>query len=130
MLPYQQQIVAQIKARYPETPLTLCVHDSASLLHLMARSGVDVVHIDWTIPMKAARQQLGNLPVQGNLDPCILLGTPESIEQRTLDMIQQAGDRGYIVNLGQGILNITPEENVAFFFETVKQSHREIAPVN
>ncbi|HIK31077.1 MAG TPA: uroporphyrinogen decarboxylase [Oscillatoriales cyanobacterium M59_W2019_021] len=130
VLPYQQKVVRQVKSRYPETPLTLCVHDSASLLHLMARSGVDVVHIDWTIPMKAAREHLGNLPVQGNLDPCVLLGTPELIEKRTLEIIQQAGDRGHIMNLGQGILNITPEENVAFFFETVKQSHRKIDPAN
>ena len=26
------------------------------------------------------------------------------------------------MNLGQGILHITPEENVAFFFETIKQT--------
>jgi uroporphyrinogen decarboxylase len=130
VLPYQQQVVARIKANSPEIPLTLCVHDSASLLHLMARSGVDVVHIDWTIPMKAARQQLGDLPVQGNLDPCVLLGTPDLIQQRTLDIIHQAGDRGHIMNLGQGILNSTPQDNVAFLFETVKQSNQKTHPAS
>ncbi len=122
ILPYQQQVIRQIKAVYPDIPLALCVHDSASVLPLMALSGADVIHIDWTIDMTAARKQLKDLPVQGNLDPCVLLGTQELIHERTLEIIRKAGNKGHIMNLGQGILNTTPEENVAFFFETVKQA--------
>jgi len=121
-LPYQQKVVFQIKAAYPDVPLALCVHDSAHILPLMACSGVDIIHVDWTIDMVNARQQLGETVVQGNLDPCVLLGTPELIRQRTLDTIRKAGNKGHIMNLGQGILNTTPEGNVAHFFETVQAS--------
>jgi uroporphyrinogen decarboxylase len=121
-LPYQQQIIHQVKTIYPDVPLALCVHDSASVLHLMAQSGADVIHIDWAIDMTTARQQLQALPVQGNLDPCVLLGTHDLIQQRTLEVIRKAGKKGHIMNLGQGILHTTPEENVAFFFETVRQT--------
>ncbi|PLZ07035.1 hypothetical protein CBP27_09210 [Fischerella thermalis WC542] len=47
-LPYQQQVVRQVKATYPHIPLALCVHNSAAILHLMPRSGVDIIHVDWT----------------------------------------------------------------------------------
>ncbi|UIE37210.1 uroporphyrinogen decarboxylase [Leptodesmis sichuanensis] len=122
VLPYQQQVVQQVKATYPNVPLALCVHDSASILHLMSQTGVDIIHVDWTIDMAHARKQLGEIVVQGNLDPCVLLGTQAFIEQRTLDVIGKAGTKGHIMNLGQGILHTTPEENVAFFFETVKKA--------
>ncbi len=121
-LPYQQQVVRQVKATYPHIPLALCVHNSAAILHLMPRSGVDIIHVDWTIDMASARQQLGEIVVQGNLDPCVLLETQDLIRQRTLDVIHKAGSKGHIMNLGQGILHTTPEENVAFFFETVRQA--------
>jgi uroporphyrinogen-III decarboxylase len=42
-LPYQQQVVRQVKATYPHIPLALCVHDSGGILHLMSQSGVDII---------------------------------------------------------------------------------------
>ena len=50
-LPYQQQVVRQVKATYPHIPLALCVHDSGGILHMMSQSGVDITHVDWTIDM-------------------------------------------------------------------------------
>jgi len=47
----------------------------------MAQSGADIIHIDWKIDMVIARQQLQALLVQGNLDPCVLLGTHDLIQQ-------------------------------------------------
>jgi uroporphyrinogen decarboxylase len=121
-LPYQQRIVKQVKATHPDTPLILFVNNSAGVLELMAQSGVDIISVDWTVDMAMARQRLGkNIRVQGNIDPCVLFGDKTLIRDRILDTISKAGDRGHIVNLGHGVLQNTPEENVAFFFETVKQ---------
>lgn len=119
MLPYQQQVIQYVKTIYPEVPMLLCVHDSTHLLPLMAQSGADVIYIDWSIPLSQARSILGDRPVQGNLDPCILLGSPTLIQARTLDVIQQAGTQGHIMNLGQGVFHNTPEENVRCFFEMI-----------
>lgn len=120
-LPYQQQVIQQIKAIYPEVPVILCVHDSTALLPWMTQSGADVIHVDWPLSMAQARQTLGHRPVQGNLDPCVLLGPPELIRRRTLEVIQQAGPQGHIMGLGQGILHNTPEANVHCFFDTVRE---------
>lgn len=115
-------MVKQVKAKHPDTPLILYVNNSAGLLELMAESGVDIVSLDWTVDMAVARQRLGgDIGVQGNIDPCVLFGPKELIRDRILETVHKAGNKRHILNLGHGILQNTPEENVAFFFETVKQ---------
>ncbi|MBR8838045.1 MAG: uroporphyrinogen decarboxylase [Stigonema ocellatum SAG 48.90 = DSM 106950] len=123
-LPYQKQVVEQVKATHPDTPLILYINGSAGILELMTQSGVDIVSLDWTVDMAVARQRLGTtIGVQGNLDPCVLFGSQALIRDRIIDTVRKAGNQGHIFNLGHGVLQNTPEENVAFFFETVKQSN-------
>jgi len=126
VLPYQQKLVRKVKATHPDTPLILYIYGSGTLLELMAQTGVDVVSVDWTVEMATARQRLGNLCVQGNLDPGVLFGPPALIRQRIGEIIQQAGPVGHIMNLGHGVLATTPEDHVRVFFETVQQwNHRQ-----
>ena len=120
-LPYQQQVVRQVKQTHPDTPLILLVSGSAGLLELMAKSGVDVISVDWAVDMAEARRRLGEMKVQGNLDPGVLFGSQKFIEARILDTIHKAGKCGHILNLGHGVLVGTPEDNVRFFFDTAKQ---------
>ncbi|QKD83992.1 uroporphyrinogen decarboxylase [Thermoleptolyngbya sichuanensis A183] len=127
-LPYQQQVVRQVKAKYPDTPMILYINGSAGLLERMAQSGVDIVSVDWTVDMAEARRRLGPaVGVQGNIDPCALFGSQAFIRDRILDTIRKAGNQGHILNLGHGILPGTPEENAAFFFETAKQADKLLA---
>ncbi len=127
-LPYQQQVVRQVKATYPDTPLILYISGSAGVLERMGRSGVDIISVDWTVDMAEARQRLGKeMKVQGNIDPGILFGSQEVIRERILDTIRKAGNQGHILNLGHGVLVGTPEDNVRFFFETAKQADRLLA---
>lgn len=127
-LPYQQQVVRQVKATHPDTPLILYISGSAGVLERMGRSGVDIVSVDWTVDMAEARQRLGqDMKVQGNIDPGVLFGSQDFIRDRILDTIRKAGNHGHILNLGHGVLPNTPEENVALFFETAKQADRLLA---
>lgn len=126
-LPYQQQIVQQVKAIHPDTPLILYISGSAGILERMPLSGVDIVSVDWMVDMAEARQRLGaEVKVQGNMDPCVLFGSKETIRDRLIDTVRKAGKGGHILNLGHGILPKTPEENAAFYFETAKQIHELI----
>jgi uroporphyrinogen decarboxylase len=121
-LPYQQQVVRQVKETHPDTPLILYISGSAGVLELMGQSGVDIVSVDWTLDMAQARQRLGkDMKVQGNIDPGVLFGSKEVIRDRIFDTVAKAGNWGHILNLGHGVLVGTPEENVECFFETAKQ---------
>jgi uroporphyrinogen decarboxylase len=127
-LPYQQQVVRQVKAKHPETPMILYISGSAGVLERMGKTGVDIVSVDWTVDMAEARQRLGsNMMVQGNIDPCVLFGSKQLIRDRILDTVRKAGSKGHILNLGHGILPKTPEENAAYFFETAKQVNQLLA---
>lgn len=121
-LPYQQQIVRQVKATHPDTPLILLVSGSAGVLEMMGESGVDIISVDWSVDMADARRRLGqSMMVQGNMDPGVLFGSKAVIRDRIIDTVKKAGSKGHILNLGHGILPGTPEENGAYFFEVGKQ---------
>jgi len=121
-LPYQRRVFEQVKQTHPDTPLILLVSGSAGVLERMAASGADIVTVDWAVDMADARARLGHdMKVQGNLDPGVLFGSKEFIRDRIYDTVRKAGNYGHILNLGHGVLPTTPEENVAYFFETAKQ---------
>ncbi len=127
-LPYQQQVIRQVKETHPDTPLILYISGSAGVLERMGQSGVDMVSVDWTVDMAEARQRLGsNMMVQGNIDPGVLFGSKEFIRDRILDTVRKAGKGGHILNLGHGVLVGTPEDNVRYFFETAKQVDQLLA---
>ena len=117
-LPYTQQIFETVGDRVPRI---LYLNGTSPLLELMARSGADVLSIDWRIPIGEARRRIGDgIAIQGNLDPCLLLGRPERILERTAEILEQAGPAGHILNLGHGILPPTPVENARAFIEFAK----------
>jgi uroporphyrinogen-III decarboxylase len=60
--------------------------------------------------------------IQGNLDPVILLGSPELIGRETKRILEGAAGRpGHIFNLGHGILPNTPVDNVARLVDAVHE---------
>ena len=116
--PYIKSIVSQVKAKYPEVPLTLYANGSGGLLERMKETGVDVIGLDWTIDMGDARKRLGtDLSIQGNVDPARLFSTKEGISAAIDDCVAKAGTKGHILNLGHGVMVGTPEESVAHFFQ-------------
>jgi uroporphyrinogen decarboxylase len=79
--------------------------------------------IDWTIEIGAARKRVGNqVALQGNLDPAILYAKPEVIRAEVQNIMHSYGtdNTGHIFNLGHGIQQDTPPENVAVLVEAVQ----------
>jgi uroporphyrinogen decarboxylase len=76
------------------------------LLRALTRAGGDVIGLDWRIPLDSGWNVVGEeRGVQGNLDPTVLLGPWERIEDAALDVLARAGGRaGHIFNLGHGVL--------------------------
>jgi len=107
-------IVSAIKARHPETPIIAFPKGAGKKLPAYAReTSVDAVGIDETIdPIWAARELPGGLPVQGNLDPLLLLSGGADLESQARRVLDAFADRPHVFNLGHGIGQFTPIENV------------------
>ena len=116
VLPRHQRIFEAI-----DIPTIVFARNMAGNLDLLADSGADVVGLDWTVDIETARAELGDTPVQGNLDPALLYGEPSEVKARTQKLIEAAGDQGHILNLGHGVDRNTPVENVAAFFEAAHE---------
>ena len=119
--PYIQQVVDKVRSTHPGVPLTLYANGSGGLLERMATTGVDCIGLDWTIDMADGRRRVGDLAVQGNVDPAVLFAAPEAVEQAVKDVCDKAGPTGHVLNLGHGVLVGTPEENVKVFFDAAKK---------
>ncbi|MBT2645833.1 uroporphyrinogen decarboxylase [Bacillus sp. ISL-34] len=72
---------------------------------------IDVVGLDWRLPITEARQMGIQKTVQGNLDPALLLSSWDVIEERTKRILDQGMEQdGYIFNLGHGVFpSVNPE---------------------
>jgi uroporphyrinogen decarboxylase len=103
VLPHSRALV---RALTPGVPVIHFGTGTASLLPLMKSAGGDVIGLDWRIPLDSGWSVVGDeRGVQGNLDPAVLLGPWERIEDAALDVLARAGGRaGHIFNLGHGVL--------------------------
>ncbi|MGH2753791.1 MAG: uroporphyrinogen decarboxylase [Actinomycetota bacterium] len=77
---------------------------TGELLELMNSAGPDVMGIDWRVPLDKARARLPGVPLQGNLDPALLLAPWDVTERAAADVLRRGGGRGHIFNLGHGVL--------------------------
>jgi uroporphyrinogen decarboxylase len=107
-------IVSALKARAPQVPVIGFPKGAGEKLPAYAReTGVDAIGLDETIdPVWAARQLPAGLPVQGNLDPLLLLSGGTELERQTLRILNAFAERPHVFNLGHGIGQTTPIEHV------------------
>jgi uroporphyrinogen decarboxylase len=90
----------------------------------IAAAGSDAIGLDWTVNLGQARAEVGGrVALQGNLDPMILMSGPDEVRAETLKALESFGAPadgvGHVFNLGHGISQFTPPENVAVLVETV-----------
>lgn len=122
-LPYTKKIFERIGDKVPRI---LYVNGTSGLLESMVRTGADVLSLDWRISIAQARRRIGDrVALQGNLDPCLLLGRREHMLARTAQILDEAGPTGHVLNLGHGILPPTPVENARAFIDFAKTYRHE-----
>jgi len=120
-LPYERKIFEAINRN--AVPTIIYINGSGIFLEHMATCGAEVLSIDWRVNLSDARARVGpQLTLQGNLDPCVLLSTPEIISERARELIRMGGGQRHILNLGHGILPMTPVENARAFVEAAKEA--------
>ncbi|HWA12468.1 MAG TPA: uroporphyrinogen decarboxylase [Burkholderiales bacterium] len=96
-------------------------------LESLAQIGADGVGLDWTVDIAQARRRVGDrVALQGNLDPAVLLASPEAIRREADKVLAGYGHGpGHVFNLGHGISQFTVPERVAALVETVHASSRQ-----
>jgi uroporphyrinogen decarboxylase len=118
-LPAVQRAIAGIRRN--GAPVILYANGCGHLLEAMAESGADVLSIDWRIPIAEARRRVPGKALQGNLDPGLLLGTPEEVTRRTRSLVAATEGKAHIVNLGHGILPSSRIDCVEAFFAAARE---------
>ena len=107
-------IVSQLRARHPDLPIIGFPKGAGEKLPAYAReTRVDAIALDETIdPLWAAKALPEGMPVQGNLDPLLLLAGGTELERQAARVLDAFADRPHVFNLGHGIGQFTPVEHV------------------
>lgn len=116
------RMIRQLKAKHPEVPVIGFPRGAGSLTEEYVReTGVDGVGCDTSMPLTDMRQKLAPIAaVQGNLDPLLLVAGGHLLESRVKEIMTTLEGTRHIFNLGHGILQETPLENVARLVELVR----------
>ena len=124
-LAYMWKIVNELKtdAATKDTPITLFTKGGGLWLEQIAATGCDGVGLDWTIPIKDARNLIGDrVALQGNMDPTVLYASPQTVRQEVKAVMDGFGDHpGHIFNLGHGIHPGIDPENVKVLVDAVHE---------
>lgn len=122
-LAYMRRIVAGLQRDHDgeRVPVVLFTKGGGQWLEAMAASGCDALGLDWTVDPAAARARVGqHVALQGNLDPAVLMGSPEGVEREVRRVLDAFGPApGHVFNLGHGISQHAPHDNVRVLVETV-----------
>ena len=81
----------------------------------------DAISIDYNVDPKKILKDI-KIPIQGGLDPKVLLTDYENLKKETSKYLEIFKDHPYIFNLGHGILPETNPEMVANLIEIVKNN--------
>lgn len=115
-------IVAALRAKFPHVPVIGFPKGAGEKLPAYAReTQVHALGLDETIdPLWADKALPAGLPVQGNLDPLLLLAGGEEMDRQALGILEAFADRPHIFNLGHGIGQTTPIEHVGQLLNLVR----------
>jgi uroporphyrinogen decarboxylase len=136
-LRYTERVLQQLQRERDgvRVPHIVFTKGGGPWLEQIAAIGPDVVGLDWTMHLGAARQRTGGrVALQGNIDPNVLFAEPDQIRAQVRRALTDfaatpgapQGSDGHVFNLGHGISQFTPPENVAVLVDTVHEVSRAL----
>ena len=140
-LAYTKRVLAQLKRSHDGVVIPRIVFTKGGALWLdeMGPLDCDVLGLDWTANLAKARAQVGHGPLgkalQGNIDPNVLFAPPAAIQAEVAKVLNSFGKphtdptttgSTHIFNLGHGISQHTPPENVAVLVDAVHDISRKM----
>ena len=80
----------------------------------------DCISIDYEVDPQWIKEKLNGIPIQGGLDPKILLKDKEEIKKNTEKYLNIFKDYPYIFNLGHGVLPEIKPETIEYVIKLVR----------
>ena len=117
-----QRVVSELRAMGVRQPVIGFPRGCGVMIDAYARkSTVQAVGLDTAVPPGWAHQALPEkMPVQGNLDPLLLVSGGPELEKRVRSIADAFSGRPHVFNLGHGILPNTPIEHVERVLATLR----------
>lgn len=136
-LAYTARVLAQLKREHEGARIPRIVFTKGGGLWLreMGQLDCDVLGLDWTVNLAQARALVGDTKaLQGNLDPNVLFASPAQIRNEAIKLLDSFGapytgdgtGPTHIFNLGHGVSQHTPTENVAALVQAVHEHSRKL----
>ena len=116
VLPLEQKLIAAIHEAGAAVKLHVC-GDISNIVGDMAKSGTDIIDVDWMVPLAEAREHAGpDVTLCGNFNPAgvLLKGSPEEVAQDARDCLKAVPDK-FILMPGCEVPPGTPEQNLRAF---------------
>ena len=83
----------------------------------------DCISIDYDIKPSWILEKANGIPIQGGLDPKILLGSIEDLKKNIMKYISIFSNYPYIFNLGHGVLPETKPETIDFIVKFIREKN-------
>jgi uroporphyrinogen decarboxylase len=123
-MPYAQRVIDAVRQQHPDIPLIFHANGGVGKLAALAPCTADVLGLDWSTDMEEARAVYPERVLQGNVDPMVLFGDEGTIAAEVAACMAAAGPSRHILNVGHGVVQGTPEENVKHFVHLARSSAR------
>lgn len=128
-LRYLSRVIEGLLREYDgaKIPSVVFTKGGGNWLESIAGTGCDGVGLDWTVDIGRARSRIGSqVALQGNMDPAALFASPETVRHEVENILARFGaGSGHVFNLGHGVSQFTPPENVAAMVEAVHELSRK-----
>lgn len=115
------RIVEKVRAVHPEAVIVGFPKGAGALYAgYREKTGVNVLGLDWTVPLSLARELQAQGAVQGNLDPMRLVAGGTALDEGVDAILGALNDGPLVFNLGHGITPETPVEHVERMIQRVR----------
>lgn len=125
-LAYLEDVLGRLRrgSLAARVPTIVFTKGGTQWIERIAATGCDCVGLDWSADLAEARGRVGSrVALQGNLDPSALYASPGIVRREVEKVLESFGDGpGHIFNLGHGVPQHTPPENVAELVAAVHET--------
>lgn len=118
-----QKLIKMFRDRHPGVPVIGFPRgvNQEHMLRYVRETVVNAVQIDEMTSVKWAYNELSMLmPVQGNMDPAVLLAGGDTLKKTATQIMTRFCDRPFIFNLGHGVNKHTPIKHVEYLAALIK----------